>query len=66
MSILYKYIVWSYTMEGEELFKVKGNVSIRTNAHKLAANKFKLESRRRFLTIREVRPWNRLPIAAVG
>lgn len=40
--------------EGEELFKVKDNVGIRTNECNLAMNKFRLKIRRRFLIIRVV------------
>jgi len=40
--------------EGEELFKVKDNVGIRTNECNLAMNKFRLKIRKWFLTIREV------------
>lgn len=40
--------------EGEELFKVKDNVGIRTNEYNLAMNKFRLKIRKWFLTIRGV------------
>lgn len=38
--------------EEEELFKVKDNVGIRTNECNLAMNKFRLNIRKWFLTIR--------------
>lgn len=37
--------------EGEELFKVKDNVGLRTNVCNLAMNKFRLKIRKGFLTI---------------
>lgn len=40
--------------EGEELFKVKDNVGLRTNKCNLAMNKFRLKIRKEFLTIRGV------------
>ncbi|CAM5110189.1 unnamed protein product [Natator depressus] len=63
---LYKYIRGINTREGEELFKLSTNVDTRTNGYKLATRKFRLEIRRRFLTIRGVKFWNSLPREAVG
>ncbi|CAM5112173.1 unnamed protein product [Natator depressus] len=66
MIALYKYIRGINTGEGEELFKLSTNVDTRTNGYKLATRKFRLEIRRRFLTIRGVKFWNCLPREAVG
>lgn len=46
----------------EELFKLKGNVGMRTNGNELAVNKFKMEIRRRFITTRTLKFSNNLPI----
>ncbi|CAM4321681.1 unnamed protein product [Lepidochelys kempii] len=66
MIALYKYIRGINTREGEELFKLSTNVDTRTNGYKLATRKFRLEIRRRFLTIRGVKFWNSLPRDVVG
>ncbi|CAM5107583.1 unnamed protein product [Eretmochelys imbricata] len=66
MIALYKYIRGINTGEGEELFKLGTNVDTRTNGYKLATRKFRLEIRRRFLTIRGVKFWNSLPREAGG
>ncbi|CAM5120564.1 unnamed protein product [Natator depressus] len=66
MIALYKYIREINTGEGEELFKLSTNVDTRTNGYKLVIGKFRLEIRRRFLTIRGVKFWNSLPREAVG
>ncbi|CAM4513742.1 unnamed protein product [Caretta caretta] len=66
MIALYKYIRGINTREGEELFKLSTNVDTRTNGYKLATRKFRLEIRRRFLTIRGVKFWNSLPREVVG
>ncbi|CAM4567481.1 unnamed protein product [Lepidochelys kempii] len=63
---LHKYIRGINTGEGEELFKLSTNVDTRTNGYKLVIGKFRLEIRRRFLTIRGVKSWNSLPREAVG
>ncbi|CAM5140517.1 unnamed protein product [Natator depressus] len=66
MIALYKYIRGINIGEGEELFKLSTSVDTRTNGYKLATRKFRLEIRRRFLTIRGVKFWNSLPREAVG
>ncbi|CAM5091879.1 unnamed protein product [Eretmochelys imbricata] len=66
MIALYNYIRGINTREGEELFKLSTNVDTRTNGYKLATRKFRLEIRRRFLTIRGVKFWNSLPREVVG
>lgn len=42
---------------------MKDSVATRTNGHKLAVNKFRLEIKRKFLTIKGVR--NSLPIGVM-
>uniref|UniRef100_A0A8C3F2F9 Reverse transcriptase domain-containing protein n=1 Tax=Chrysemys picta bellii TaxID=8478 RepID=A0A8C3F2F9_CHRPI len=66
MIALFKYIRGINTREGEELFQLSTNVDTRTNGYKLAVGKFRLEIRRRFLTIRGVKYWNSLPRETVG
>ncbi|CAM5164461.1 unnamed protein product [Natator depressus] len=66
MIALYKYIRGINTREGEEFFKLSTNVDTRTNGYKLVIGKFRLEVRRRFLTIRGVKFWNSLLREAVG
>uniref|UniRef100_A0A452HYE6 Reverse transcriptase domain-containing protein n=1 Tax=Gopherus agassizii TaxID=38772 RepID=A0A452HYE6_9SAUR len=66
MLALYKYIRGINIREGEELFKLSTNVDTRTNGYKLDTRKFRLEIRRRFLTIRGVKFWNSLPRGVVG
>lgn len=46
----------------EELFKLKGNVGTRTNEYELSMNKFKMEIRKRFISMRKLKFWNKLPI----
>ncbi|CAM4522288.1 unnamed protein product [Lepidochelys olivacea] len=66
MIALYKYIRGINTRAGEELFKLSTNVDTRSNGYKLVIGKFRLEIRRRFLTIRGVNFCNSLPREAVG
>ncbi|CAM5108569.1 unnamed protein product [Natator depressus] len=66
MIALYKYIRGINTGEGEELFKLSTKVDTRTNGYNLVIGKFRLDIRRRFLTIRGVKFWNSLPREAVG
>lgn len=53
------------TREGGDLFKLTDNISTRTNEYGLTMNKFSLEIRRRFLSIRGRRFWNNLLIGEV-
>uniref|UniRef100_A0A8C8RQ22 Reverse transcriptase domain-containing protein n=1 Tax=Pelusios castaneus TaxID=367368 RepID=A0A8C8RQ22_9SAUR len=66
MIALYKYIRGINIREGEELFEYSTNVDTRTNRYELSIKKFRLEIRHRFLTIRRVKLWNRLPRGVVG
>lgn len=50
--------------EGEKLFMVKDNADTRINAYKLAMVAIRLDMRR-FLTMRETRIGNRLPIKSI-
>lgn len=60
MIAFYKFMERVNTRE--ELFKLKGNVGTRTNGNELAMNKFKMEIRRRFISIRTLKFSNHLPI----
>lgn len=55
MITVYKYSLEVSTMEGKELFKFKGNVVARANGYKLTINKFRLDIKRKLVTIRGVR-----------
>lgn len=56
--IFYECITGVNIQEGEELVKLKDTVGTRTDEHKLAVNKFRLEVRR-FLSIRKTNGiWN--------
>lgn len=46
----------------QELFKLKGNVGMRTNGYELSMNKFKMEIRGRFVITRTLKFSNNLPI----
>lgn len=50
--------------EGEKLFMVKDSADTRINAYKLAMDAIRLDMRR-FLTMRETRIGNRLPIISI-
>lgn len=41
----------------EELFKLKDNITLKSNGYTSIMNKFRLEIRKRFLIIKEVKFW---------
>lgn len=53
MIAFYKFTGWVNTRE--ELFKLKGNVGIRTKEHELAMNNFKMEIKKGFVTTRTLK-----------
>lgn len=53
MIAFYKFTGWVNTRE--ELFKLKGNVGIRTKEYELAMNNFKMEIKNGFVTTRTLK-----------
>lgn len=47
------------------LFKLQDNFGMRTNGYKLSMNKFQMDIRKEFQTVRRVRAWSSLPIGVV-
>ncbi|KFP19231.1 hypothetical protein Z169_10394, partial [Egretta garzetta] len=61
----FQYLKGAYRKEGENLFSRASCVRTRGNGFKLKQGKFRLDIRKKFFTMRVVKPWNRLPREAV-
>ncbi|KAK4828344.1 hypothetical protein QYF61_026005, partial [Mycteria americana] len=55
------YIKGAYQKDGERLFTKACSDRTRSNSFKLKECRFTLDIRKKFFTVRVVRPWNRLP-----
>ena len=57
----FQYLKWGYRKEGDRLFsRVCGDRS-RGNGFKLKEGRFKLDIKKKSLTVGEMRNWNKLP-----
>ncbi|KAJ7409005.1 hypothetical protein WISP_116934 [Willisornis vidua] len=61
----FQYLKGSYRKEGESLFVQANSDRTRSNGFKLKEDRFRLYARMKFLTVRVVKHWNRLPIEIV-
>ena len=57
----FQYLKGAYRKAGEELFTRACSDKTRGNGFKLREGRFRLDLREKFLTLRVVRHWNRLP-----
>jgi len=62
----FQYLNGAYRKAGEGLSKRACSDRMRGNVFKLDEGRFRLDIRKKFLTVRVVRHWNRLPRKAVN
>ncbi|KFP90454.1 hypothetical protein N311_01475, partial [Apaloderma vittatum] len=65
LTAAFQYLKGPYKKAGEGLFTRACSDRMRGNGWKLEKHKFRLGVRKKFFTLRVVRPWNRLPREAV-
>ncbi|KFQ28163.1 hypothetical protein N331_08641, partial [Merops nubicus] len=61
LIVAFQYLKGAYKKAGEGLFRISGNDSTRGNGAKLEVGRFRLVVRKKFFTMRVVRPWSVLP-----
>ncbi|KFP90837.1 hypothetical protein N311_02247, partial [Apaloderma vittatum] len=59
--VAFQYLKGAYKKAGEGLFRMSGSARTRGNGLKLEMDRFRLDVRKKFLTMRVVRHWHRLP-----
>ncbi|GAB0204224.1 hypothetical protein GRJ2_002888000 [Grus japonensis] len=61
LIVAFQYLKGPYRKAGEGLFMRECSERTRGNGFKLKEGRFRLDVRKKFFTVRVVRPWNRLP-----
>ncbi|KFQ25197.1 hypothetical protein N331_04700, partial [Merops nubicus] len=61
LTVAFQYLRGAYKKAGEGLFRILGSDRPRVNRAKLEVGRFRLDVRKKFFTMRVVRPWNGLP-----
>jgi len=62
----FSYLKGAYRKDGEEVFIRQCGDRTRENGFKLKESSFRLDIRKKFLTVRVVKHWNMLPKEAVA
>jgi len=57
----FQYLKWAYKKDGDRLFSRAYSNRTRGNGFKLKEGRFRLDTRKKFFTMRVVKHWNRLP-----
>jgi len=66
LIVAIQYLQRAYRKDGEGLFIKACSNRMRGNGFKLEEDRFRLDIRKKFLTLRVVRHWNRLPSKVVN
>ena len=61
MIAVFRYLKGCHKEEGENLFILASGDRTRSNRVKLQQRRFRLDIRKKFLTVRVVKHWNKLP-----
>ena len=61
MIAVFRYLKGCHKEEGENLFILASGDRTRSNGLKLQQGRFRLDIRKKFLTVRVVKHWNKLP-----
>ncbi|KFV68125.1 hypothetical protein N307_07835, partial [Dryobates pubescens] len=66
LIVAFQYLKGAYKKAGEGLLRMSGRDRTRENGMKLEVGRFRLDVRRKFFSIRVVKPWNGLSREVVG
>ncbi|KFV68277.1 hypothetical protein N307_02384, partial [Dryobates pubescens] len=66
LIVAFQYVKGAYKKAGEGLVRISGSDRTRGNGMKLEVGRFRLDVRRKFFTMRVVKPWNGLSRELVG
>jgi len=61
LRVAYQYLKGAYRKDGENIFSRACCDRTRSNGFKLREGRFRLDTRKKFFTMRVVKQWNRLP-----